>query len=443
MKISEKVSKINKYIEDIKEWQWLLITFFICLIFMVLVSVEIIWLPFIHAEDGPVFLKEALEEGRYSLFNIFSGYLGILPRIFAITAIHFGRKYNSMIVVTFIMKTFSTLFSVIAVNYFNSKTFKNIINSRILRLMMSLLLMYVMANHLFILYNSVMTHWWGALLVMYIGFNFLEKKLPPIYIIPFLILSILSSPTTLIIILPTAYYVFCRLKGKKIKDIKIKNKSEVVIVMLITITVIMHVFVILFMGKKIISSSANVSSITINYIILTLYKTIKYMIQCIPYIITFGKLTVENIRIVLGVILFAILGWRYYKNKNLKMFIWGVFGIFAIYFMKILRYQEKFSLPSITFYDAVPSTMGVLLLMKWIYDDLQKVIKNKRIFEVIMFIILSILTFAYYKTTYKNDFTNCKEIYKIESKVDFKSKKIKKIKIPGLGNWKAYVPVKK
>ena len=92
MNIRKKISKTNEKIENIKEWQWLLITFFVCLVAIIFISPQIIWQPFIHAEDGPVFLRGALEMGASSLFKTFGGYFGVLPRGFAIISCPLERR---------------------------------------------------------------------------------------------------------------------------------------------------------------------------------------------------------------------------------------------------------------------------------------------------------------------------------------------------------------
>ena len=211
-KILNKVSQFNTYIENIKEWQWLLITFIICFVAIISISIPILWQPYIHAEDGTQFLKDALFEGKSSIFKTFGGYLGVLPRLSALIAIYLGRKFNSMVLVTYVMKFCSTIFTIIVINYFNSKEFKHLINSRILRLITSILLMFVMANHGTMIYTSITLHWWSGLLAVLIGLNFINKKFPSLYIVPFLLLSILSSPSALIVVIPMIYYLFIKIK---------------------------------------------------------------------------------------------------------------------------------------------------------------------------------------------------------------------------------------
>ena len=65
-----KIAKITNYIENIKEWQWLLITFIISLIAMISISIRILWEPYIHAKMGGHFINYAMFVGKKSLFRI-------------------------------------------------------------------------------------------------------------------------------------------------------------------------------------------------------------------------------------------------------------------------------------------------------------------------------------------------------------------------------------
>ena len=77
MSIVKKITRINEKIENLSESHWLLITFIICFICIISLSPEIIWQPFIHAEDGSIFLKETMVRGIDSIFNTYGGYFGV------------------------------------------------------------------------------------------------------------------------------------------------------------------------------------------------------------------------------------------------------------------------------------------------------------------------------------------------------------------------------
>ena len=436
MNIREKFLKINEKIENIKEWQWLLITFCICLLAIILISPQIIWQPFIHAEDGPIFLRGALENGVSSLFKTFGGYLGVLPRGFAIIAIAVGRKFNSYIAVTFVMKTLSTLFSVLAVNYFNSNEFKKFIGNRGLRLLISLLLMFVMANHENMLYTSIMAHWWGDLLILFVGYSFLNKKMPPLYIFPLVILVILSSPVALVISVPILYYIIFKFKENRdsnIKQIISQNKWKIIALILTIISIVAEIYAIIVLAKGADYDTFNQSHMNALYMFHAMQKALKAVAECIPYILTMKKLPIimqENIRVILGTVILLIMIWRYYKNRSMKMFLWGLLTMLTIYFLAYFKQNNFYKHPSETFYSSVPATVGVLLIVKFLYDNLKVILRDdKFIYEICIALILITMNIIYFKHTYKPVYKFCNLMNQIEARVDFNSKKKERISI--------------
>lgn len=449
MNIKEKISKINNKIENIKEWQWLLITFFVCLVFIISLSPEIIWQPFIHAEDGPIFLKEALEQGVKSIFNLFGGYFGVTTRIFSLIAIAVGRKFNSFIAVTYVMKITATIYTVIAVNYFNSKYFKGIIKSRVYRLAISVLLMMVVANHGHMLYTSIMEHWWGDLLILLVGINFATKKMPPLYILPIVILQVLSSPVAILIVIPITYYIICKIIESNKDELKraiLKNKIKITMIILIFVTSIVEAYGVLVLSKNENKSAIKENSLSVNYISKTIERTLCATAKNFTYVMSFCKPQNEaknKVYILVGSAVILMLLWRYCKNKNINMFLWGLIIIMGIYFMVYFKQDDYFKLPSDNFYNSIPAATIALLLIKWIYDDLRKIFKKKiyisRIATIVLLITLNVI---FYQNTIKPNYESCKNLYEVEKDVDFSSSKIKVVSITPHGEMSAYVPVK-
>ena len=442
-KISSVCYKINKYIENMKEWQWLLIAFIICLISMISISVRILWEPYIRAEDGRVFVQDAINYGKSSLFTTWAGYLAVLPRLFAIIAVHFGRKYNSLILIVTITKWCNIFFSVIVANYINSKEFKFIVKNRILRLIISILLMFVVANYGAMLYTGVTIHWWGGLLAFFIGLNFINGKMPPLYIIPFLLLSILSSPSALIVGIAILYYLFTKrnlLKDKKrYKEIILNNKLKIFILTSIAITAILEIYVILFLGNQMqLPSNSNMTN---GGIINVCIQTIKATCKNIPYVFSFRKLTsafAKKVKLILGGVILVILLWRYIKNKNMKIFVFGLLTMIILNFMALFRYDGKFELPNSNFYSAIQSTVGVFLVIKCLFDEL---CKTNKIIKTIFVLFLIVLILIFKKYAIIPEYESSANIYDIENRVNFSSKKVVKVKIALNEKWYIFVPV--
>ena len=444
--MKDKIAKIINYIENIKEWQWLLITFIISLIAMISISIRILWEPYIHAEMGGRFIDDAIHFGKKALFGGRSGYLEFLPRLFAIIAVYFGKKYNSMILVAYIVKWCAIIFPVIVANYFNSKEFKPFIKSRIIRLLTTIIIIYSMGRYTVMLYTGVTTHWWGGFLAFLVSLSFLNKKMPPMYIMPFLILSILSSPSALIVGIPIVYYLITKIKMVKqlgLKKIILKNKLKILMLILIFIAAIANIYIMFFIGNNIQIKSKNVND---NYkIIDMLIDTTKNTIKTIPEAFSFKIKLLNNIltsRIngILGLIIIAILIWRYAKKGELKVLIWSLLAIFILWFIIIYRrIGNDQIIKGLSFYIAIQSVIGIMLVLKWLYDDIYSRNIILKIFTVLIFIFLIVTT---YLKTEKPSYEFCNDLYSIEKYVDFKSKKTTEVRFPPSGaDWKLSVPV--
>jgi hypothetical protein len=439
-----KLKELNEKVENIKEWKWLGFTFVVCLIAILSISVSIIWQPFIHAEDGTIFLKDALEHGKNSLFYTYGGYLGILPRAFAILAIHLGRRYNSFIVVTMVMKWCSIIFSIICVNYINSKDFKVIIKNRVARLLISILAIMVMSNHTYMLYNATCIHWWGGLLAFLVGLVFLNKKMPSFYIIPFLMLAILSSPSALLVAIPIIYYIISKLLTDKkiIKEEKFKyllnHKADILKLLIIAIAGLIQVYSIAFVADEI--ETINNPDVSLVHIGLVIKQSIVGVCKNIPYILK-SKMEfawINNITMIItGMIIWIVLFFRSIKNKQFKIILWCFLEIFILYFMDIYKCYGHMILPSNSFYNSIPTFAGIFAIVKTICDDYTK------FFIAIKYLVWGFLCAAiviFYKYTSKPYYGYCKNIYSIEQYVNFESEKTVEVEIHPGGVWHVNVP---
>ena len=91
---------------DIKEKLENMKPFHMWLLFVLLYvsfSTEVLWRPFIFAEDT-IFLNNALTDGFKSLLYRHAEYWEMISRLTANIAIFLGRGANSYLVTTFVMK---------------------------------------------------------------------------------------------------------------------------------------------------------------------------------------------------------------------------------------------------------------------------------------------------------------------------------------------------
>jgi hypothetical protein len=444
-KVKDLVSNLNTKIENLKEWQWFLITFIICIIFIVTMSIEILWQPYIFAEDGSIFLKDAFSEGIKSLNNTYGGYISIVPRIIAIIAIFLGKRVNSIILVINIMKCLSILYIALCINYFNTKEFKWFIKNRLVRFFISLILIEVIANQDYTLYSATYTHWWSGFLAFLVGINFLNKKTPPFYIIPLLMFSILSSPSAILIAIPIMYYVVVKIievkKEKNIKQFFVDNKLNIIKLILIAIVGLIEVYSMMFIATEV--ESITNPNISVTSIITICKKVVNSSLNCVTYSLSCGlsQDIPVKVSIIIGVIVWAILLYRNIKNKNIKIFIFTLIEVFLLYFMTEYKNSTLFDLPYFwtTWYNSVPSAVIILLCIKTLYDDFGKC----NIVFKIAIVLLAIIFFIFaYMNIKLPDYQYCNNILEIKNKVDFTSNNLVEIQTAGGNMGRLYVPLK-
>ena len=206
--------------------------------------------------------------------------------------------------------------------------------------------------------------------------------------------------------------------------------------------VIIEIYAMLFLSKNAVEYEPGLSMSNIPIII---FKTIKATIENIPY--TFLRLKIFN-RMFFGILILAITLWRYIKNKNIKIFIWCLLGIVAMYFMGFFKRagSDEYVMPSSWFYNSISATIGALLIVKWIYDDFYRIYKNRKIFKVLTCVsfLMMICFFYIFTSSSKPDYIFTDNIYEIEPKVNFSGTQIEEVVISPNSQkqkWVTYVPI--
>ena len=203
MKLRKKI-KASKVLNN--NWFLLIMTFFLFIVLLVILNPEIIKVPYIFAEDGWVFAKEYFIYGLGSFKLTYGGYFDTLSRIFAFIAVNFAKLTNSAVVLANTFKWLSILFSAFVATYFTSSSFENIIKSRGKRVIISALVIILISNFAWLLYNGVAIHWWCGLLIFLVSLNLLHDKMPSYVILPLVLISIISSASSLILGFALMYY---------------------------------------------------------------------------------------------------------------------------------------------------------------------------------------------------------------------------------------------
>lgn len=433
--IKEIYNKFSNYIENIKEWKWILISYLVCLLIYISISVQILYQPYIFAEDGKIFFQEALNNGISSIFNTYGGYISVIPRIIALIAVSLGKCFNSFYIVTAVMKFLSILLAIFCINYFNSNEFKWIIKSRSIRLFFSLISILILTFQSNMSYNVTYTHWWAGVFTLLVGLKILDGKMPSIPIILVLVLAILTSPSALLIGIPLMYYIILNIasiikKKKNDKTYKI-NRYDIIKIAIIGVAILLQAYAIFFKSKDIDSITS--PDISINHIFILMGNIIKCFFADFTNFLTLGisENLPREIDILIGITIWGFIFYINIKNKNIKLFAFLTVEMFALIFMSMYKSESLYELPYfwMNWYNSIPMFCVGLILFKTLYDEY--FICKKIYLRIIIISVCMIYFICFYINTNKPDYSFCQEVYKIEPYVDFKSTEMKKIPISG------------
>ena len=436
---------MKKKLKKISNNKWMAITFFCCLILCLLLDYQAIFKPYIYAEDGSIFINQAYKYGVSSLFITYGGYLVFISRIIALLGLLFGKIFNSFLTTVFVMKWLSIAFAVFVANYFNSDDFDWLISDRKIRLLISLILIAFLMNFDHMYFCSLSLHWWCGLFIFLISINIVNNKLPKTYLIPFIIIAILSLPSVLPIGFALLYYIIKNLKGI-FSNIKLSFKNgNLIKIILIGLCLLLESYSILFMTD--IETMAK-SSFTLNKVYLGMISSMKLLISSFNFIFGadgYAKLSNVSINLIFGAIIWFILLFIYMKNNKTKFFAFGNLYIWFLYFMILYKYDNPsayenalLSSGHTAFYNAIPAAIAVLMISFALYMIFSK---GKYTRYLVTFLIaVLILSFT---NIQKTDFSYSKYLEDVEKYVDFNSNKYIAVTIsPDRGKWKVNVPVK-
>jgi hypothetical protein len=167
------------------------------------------------AEDGSIFLQQAIQSPSASIFTPYMGYLHLIPRLVTIFALQFGLANAPLI-----MNLFALAISVVCAAYIFSADFRFLIKNDLLRLIASVFIICAPVSEIWM--NITNVQWfllvYITLWVTYLLFNkqAADKEVNVSFLcqIIFLCFAILSTPSSFILLPGLAVGLYLRLKGK-------------------------------------------------------------------------------------------------------------------------------------------------------------------------------------------------------------------------------------
>lgn len=417
-----------------------LFTFILLFLILSFLNIDVIKQPYLMMEDGFVFINGFMREGIKSLFFSYGGYICIGSRIIALSSIVLGKLFNSALVEVFANKIISMIVVVYILNMINDKRFSFLCKNRIIRLFFSIVLLLLSTNFLSIMYTNLSMNWWSGIYIILWIFLLFNNEKPRIHETILLIISILSTPFSFIILIP----LFFKLLSIKKKNI---GKSEVVLYLLLGIGIIIQVFMII--TSKNVDSASNIS-IGVNgfidiikYTICLCFMSMNFLFSPICYLYFTNCLSIS---IIIGFCIFLVLFIIAIKDKKV-LYLLSVCSItFIIYFLMLFKnsqnvgnyYYEFVTTHHNIWYSFIPAFNAYIIS----FFILSKYYK-KKLFLVLHFVFLLVISFMLYKGYYEPDLSYTHYLNSIEKNVDYNSNYLTCVSTPPKWvDWCVLIPVK-
>jgi hypothetical protein len=188
--LKEKTSKVTR----MKSMYISISVFLICSIVFILRRPDMITNPQPWAEDGSVFISEALSDGLHSIFIIYAGYYHLIPRIVTYLSIHFsislgqGIKYTPLF-----MNMISIIISVSCAMFITTNRFEWIA-TRPWRILIALSIIVIPTG--FEIFGTITNvQWWLGYFQFLITWDIVGKnRLPKGYVLIVLFFASFSGP---------------------------------------------------------------------------------------------------------------------------------------------------------------------------------------------------------------------------------------------------------
>lgn len=366
--------KIVHFLKNMKGRTWFWVVFVLFFVFQFALFPEMLKLHYVYAEDGGIFIDGFQRDGIGSLFQPYGGYMVMTSRLFAMISVTVGRTVNNFSGVIEMMEIISTAFIALIMAYFASDRFEFLIKKRSRRLIVGLLTIVMMSMFVGMLFGGVGIHWWCGLLMLFVNFELLSGKLPPVWLYPFICISILSSPSALILGFGLAYYFIKKVFVEK-KAKELKNTKTIVFFALSLICLAVQAFVILFVTNVAGGTKAGIS---VRRVINTSSASYDLAVSSSLFMFTvnaFKYLFINKIAVVIGGLLWVVILYLAKKKKVLRYALMGLGCIFFMYFMMFFKrdgggwpiageggvYHWITTICSDNFYNAIPATISMIV----------------------------------------------------------------------------------
>jgi hypothetical protein len=196
------------------------------------------------AEDGSLFLQQAMEHSFNSLFIPYAGYLHIIPRLVTLISLQFGFMNAPLI-----MNASALFISSLCVSYFFNADFRFIIRNDFLRLICTILIICPPSQQFYDIYLNITNIQWflSIFIALWIikfifKFNSLTEKnkissFKEILCIIFLSLSFLTAPLSFIMIPFLIIAYIYKIKSKEFSNL------DIIVYLIPIIFVLIHVII--------------------------------------------------------------------------------------------------------------------------------------------------------------------------------------------------------
>lgn len=445
MKRSRKKFVIKSLVDS--NYFWLITMFLINFFIMIALNPKILTSYYLFAEDGEAFINTFLNKGISSIFITYGGYFNILSRIFAGISVTLAKLFNSVFVLTMSQKLLSMAYSSFVCAYFVSDTFENIIKSRTKRIAISIVSLILVSNFAWLFYNGVSIHWWCGILIFLVSLNIFNNKLPSYKLLPIILVSILNSPSGLIIAFALGYYILKKIDFKKsLKENFIKyDKAEIVKILLLILALAVQSYAILFLTDvdTIVRPHLTMKRIKdlLYYSYLLSVSSVNFVFGSLGYL----KLANAGLSTIFGVILWTGILYFAERNGKIKYFFFGIGSIFFLYFMInfknddfVTYYQEMISTSYQIWYHALPAIIAFFTLCICVLSNSESKVQIVQYF-IIFLILISTITCINHP-----ELNTAKKLEKISKYVDYSSKQYAYVNVsPDFLDWHVSIPVKK
>lgn len=422
--------------KKIFEKKWHILTFVCLTLIYILLNKDIIFKTYLHAEDG-LFLYDALENGIGSLFAKNGGYFVLISRLAALIGITLGKTFSSIVVAANTIEVVAIIFAVISINYFNTTEFEWLVKNKYIRFLISLVLMIFLTNFHWMTYNCVAIHWWGGALIFLISLNLINNKLPTYSIIPFAILSILSSASVMPLGIAIVYYLFKQIDFKKNikKSLRKLTKEQIIKILLLFIPLVIEGLSILINDNGISTSSSSLNFSNLTQMFSRIFELILLGPAYILGIVSFETLTNLKLIEIVSMIIWCIIFYLALKQKKLKNLMFIIIYVFILYFMTLFKDINATNYGYQTYYRSLPSFILCFTLLTLVFNEMKK--------EKIYVYCLALVFFGYinYKNMYPVDFGFSNGLEQVDKYVDFRSSNYAYIPISPYEPWTIKVPV--